>query len=81
MSFFSSILFLLQNLDYMHNTHFHIDKFIFYAINNVFNENVIIFYFVIIIMSLKARMPRKKYKEKIIRKKEEANVDNNEERD
>ena len=32
--FFSSLLFLLQNLDYTHNTHFHICKFIFYAINN-----------------------------------------------
>ena len=32
--FFSSLLFLLQNLDYTHNTHFHICKYIFYAINN-----------------------------------------------
>ena len=43
--FFSSLLFLLQNLDYTHNTHFHMCKFIFYAINNVLNENIIIFYF------------------------------------
>ena len=45
MSLFSSLLFFLQNLDYTHNIHFHIDKFIFYAINNVLDENVIIFYF------------------------------------
>ena len=45
MSFFSSLLFLLQNLDYTHNTHFYICKFIFYAINNVLNENIIIFYY------------------------------------
>ena len=54
MSFFPSLLFLLQNLDYTHNTHFHMCKFIFYAINNVLNENIIILYFVIIIMSLKS---------------------------
>ena len=41
--FFSSILFLLQNLDYIHYTHFHMCKFNFYAINNVLNENIIIF--------------------------------------
>ena len=29
-------------------------KFIFYATNNVLNENIIIFYFVIIILSLKS---------------------------
>ena len=45
MSIFSSLLFLLQNLDYTYNTYFHIDKFIFYAINNVLNENMIIFLF------------------------------------
>ena len=32
MSFFPSLLFLLQNLDYTHNTHFHMCKFIFYTI-------------------------------------------------
>ena len=32
--FFPSLLFLLQNLDHTHNTHFHICKYIFYAINN-----------------------------------------------
>ena len=32
--FFSSLLFLLQNLDYTHNSHFHICKYILYAINN-----------------------------------------------
>ena len=42
MSFFSSPLFLLQNLDYTRNTYFHIDKFIFYAINDVLHENMII---------------------------------------
>ena len=53
--FFSpSLLFLLQNLDYTHDTHFHIDKFIIYAIINVLNENIIIFYFIIIVMSLKS---------------------------
>ena len=58
-------------------------KFIFYAINNVLNENIIIFYFVIIILSLKSQNAKKTYKEKIIRikkpKKEEVNVDNNKE--
>ena len=58
-------------------------KFIFYAINNVLNENIIIFYFFIIILSLKSYNFKKKYKEKIIRikkpKKEKLNVDNNEE--
>ena len=59
-------------------------KFIFYAINNVLNENIINFYFVIIIIfSLKSQNAKKKYKEKIIRikkpKKEKLNVDNNEE--
>ena len=44
MRFFLSIFFLLQNLDYTHNTHFHIDKFIFYTINNILNENIIFFY-------------------------------------
>ena len=50
---FSPILFHLQNLDYTHNTHFHMCKIIFYSINNVLNENIIFFYFVIIILSLK----------------------------
>ena len=58
-------------------------KFIFYAINNVLNENIIIFYFVIIILSLKSQNAKKKYKEKIIRikkpKKKRVNVDNNKE--
>ena len=72
------------NLDYPHNTHFHMQKFIFYAINNVLNENIIIFNFVIIILSLKSQNFKKKYKEKIIRikkpkKKERVNVDNNKE--
>ena len=80
--FFSSLLFLLQNLDYTRNTHFHMCKFIFYAINNVLNENIIIFYFVVIILSLKSQNAKKKYKEKIIRiknqkKKKKVNVDNN----
>ena len=58
-------------------------KFIFYAINNVLNENIIIFYFVIIILSLKSQNAKKKYKEKIIRikkpKKKKVNADNNKE--
>ena len=58
-------------------------KFIFYAINNVLNENIIIFYFVIIILSLKSQNAKKKYKEKIIRikktQKKKVNVDNNKE--
>ena len=58
-------------------------KFILYAINNVLNENIIIFCFVIIILSPKCQNAKKKYKEKIIRikkpKKEKLNVDNNEE--
>ena len=57
-------------------------KFIFYAINNVLNENIIIFYFVIIILSLKSQNANKKYKEKIIRikkPKKKVNVDNNKE--
>ena len=58
-------------------------KFIFYATNNVLNENIIIFYFVIIIMSQKDQNARKKYKKKIIRIKKIkikiVNVDNNEE--
>ena len=58
-------------------------KFILYAINNVLNENIIIFCFVIIILSPKSQNAKKKYKEKIIRikkpKKEKLNVDNNEE--
>ena len=60
-------------------------KFIFYAINNVLNENIIIFYFVviiiIIIMNLKSQNAKKKYKEKIIsiKKTKIINVDNNEE--
>ena len=57
-------------------------KFIFYAINNVLNENIIIFYFVIIILSLKSQNAKKKYKEKIIRIKKPkkiVNVDNNKE--
>ena len=73
------------NLDYPHNTHFHMQKFIFYAINNVLNENIIIFNFVIIILSLKSQNFKKKYKQKIIRikkpkkKKERVNIDNNKE--
>ena len=39
-------------------------KFIFYAINNVLNKNIIIFCFVIIILSLKSYNANKKYKEK-----------------
>ena len=56
-------------------------KFIFYAINNVLNENIITFYFVIIILSLKGQNAKKKYKEKIIRikKPKKKNVDNNKE--
>ena len=58
-------------------------KFIFYAINNLLNENIIIFCFFIIILSLKSQNAKKKYKEKIIRikkpKKKKLNVDNNEE--
>ena len=58
-------------------------KFILYAINNVLNENIIIFCFVIIILGPKSQNAKKKYKEKIIRikkpKKEKLNVDNNEE--
>ena len=57
-------------------------KYIFYAINNVLNENIIIFYFVIIILSLKSQNTKKKYKEKIIRikkQKKRVNVDNNKE--
>ena len=60
-------------------------KFIFYAINNVLNENIIIFYFVIIILGLKSQNAKKKYKEKIIRikkpkkKEKKVNVDNNKE--
>ena len=58
-------------------------KFILYAINNVLYENIIIFCFVIIILSPKCQNAKKKYKEKIIRikkpKKEKLNVDNNEE--
>ena len=43
-------------------------KFIFYAINNVLNENIIILCFVIILLSLKKlECQKKKYKEKIIR--------------
>ena len=52
--FFSSFLFLLQNLDYTRNTYFHMCKFIFYAINTILKENIIIFYFAIIILSLKS---------------------------
>ena len=51
---FSLPSFSPTNIDYTHNTHFHMYKFIFYAINNVLNENIIIFYFVIIILSLKS---------------------------
>ena len=58
-------------------------KFIFYTINNVLNENIIIFYFVIIILSLKSQNAKKQYKEKIIRikkqKKKKVNVDYNKE--
>ena len=59
-------------------------KFIFYSINNVLNENIIILCFVIILLSLKGQNSKKKYKEKIIRikkpkKKKKLNVDNNEE--
>ena len=74
MSIFSSLLFFLQNLDYTRNTYFHIDKFIFYAINDVLHENMII-------MSLKSQNANKKYKDKIIRikkQKKKVNVDNNE---
>ena len=46
-------------------------KFIFYTINNVLNENIIIFYFVIIILSLKGQNAKKKYEEKIIRIKKQ----------
>ena len=46
-------------------------KFIFYTVNNVLNENIIIFYFVIIILSLKSQNTKKKYKEKIIRIKKQ----------
>ena len=56
-------------------------KFIFYAINNVLNENIILFYFVII-MSIKNQNAQKKYKEKIIRikkPKKRVNVNNNKE--
>ena len=42
---FSSLHFLLQNLGYTHNTQFHIEKIILYAINNVLNENIIIILF------------------------------------
>ena len=72
------------NLDYPLNTDFHMQKFIFYVINNVLNENIIIFNFVIIILSLKSQNFKKKYKEKIIRikkpkKKKRVNVDNKKE--
>ena len=77
--FFSSLLFLLQNLDYTRNTHFHMCKFIFYAINNVLNENIIIFYFVIIILSLKGQNAKKKTKKKKREKRKRVNVDNNKE--
>ena len=78
MSFFSSLFFLLQNLDYTHNTHFHMCKFIFYAINNVLNENIIIyFYFFISIMSLKSQNAKKKLLE--YKTKKIVYVDNNEE--
>ena len=50
-------------------------KFIFYAINNILNENIIIFYFVIIILSLKGQNAKKKTK----KKKKRVNVDNNKE--
>ena len=57
-------------------------KFILYAINNVLNENIIIFCFVIIILSPKCQNAKKKYKEKIIRikkPKKRVNVNNNKE--
>ena len=41
-------------------------KFIFYTINNVLNENIIIFCFVIIILSLKDRMLRINIKNKLL---------------
>ena len=49
--------------------------------HNVLNENIIIFYFVIIILNLKSQNAKKKYKEKIIRikKQKRVNVDNNKE--
>ena len=50
-------------------------KFIFYTINNVLNENIIIFCFVIIILSLK----RQNAKNKLLELKKKLNVDNNEE--
>ena len=80
--FFFLPFFLLQNLDYTYNTHFRMCKFIFHAINNVLNENIIIFCFVIIILSLKGQNAKKKYKEKIIRikkPKKKVNADNNKE--
>ena len=52
-------------------------KFIFYAINNVLNENIIIFYFFMIIMSLKSQNAKKKLLEYKTNKKI-VNVDNNE---
>ena len=56
-------------------------KFIFYAINNILKENIIIFCIAIIILSLKSQNDIKKYKEKIIRikKQKRVNVDNNKE--
>ena len=47
-------------------------KFIFYAINNVLNENIIIFYFIIIILNLKSQDAKNKKNKKV-------NADNNKE--
>ena len=51
--------------------------------NNVLNENKIIFYFVIIVISLRGQNAKKKYKEKKIQnkrtRKEIVNVDEDEE--
>ena len=52
-------------------------KFIFYAIDNVLNENIITFYFVIIILSLKSQNAKKKLLE--YKTKKIVYVDNNEE--
>ena len=61
------LLFLLQNLNYIHNTHFHMCKFIFYAINNVikWRYNYLLFFYYYY-ESKKLECQEKKYKEKII---------------
>ena len=50
--------------------------------NNILNENIIIFYFVIIVISLRGQNAKKKYKEKKIQnkrtRKEIVNVDEDE---